>query len=109
MTPNDLTLGIALMCSRDGVILEVMHDGLGIGRQELLGKTFPMTVASSSFQKALSFLLELREKRFIFDWECDLSVGGNTILTHCAGLAIEDRLLIWQLRRALIFIICLKK
>lgn len=87
-------LGMVLMCNQDGVIISVVHDGLGIAQSELLGKPFPMLVASSSFQKALSFLVELRTKRIVFDWEFDLSISGKLILAHCVGLAIEDNLFI---------------
>lgn len=91
---NVSTPGLALMCSQDGVIISVVHDGLGSAASELLGKPFPMLVASSSFQTALSFLLELRTKRIVFDWEFDLSIRGKLILVRCVGLAIEDNLFI---------------
>ncbi|MBC7877066.1 MAG: GGDEF domain-containing protein [Anaerolineales bacterium] len=94
MQDNDSTHGLALMCNQDGVIISVVHDGLGSVESELLGKPFPLLVTSSSFQKALSFLVELRDKRAVFDWEFDLSIGSELILAHCAGLAIEDNLLI---------------
>jgi diguanylate cyclase (GGDEF)-like protein len=95
MKDNDSTLGLALMCNQDGVIISVVYDGLGSSvESELLGKPFPLLVESSSFQKALSFLVELREKQAVFDWELDLSIGGKSILAHCAGLAMEDNLLI---------------
>jgi diguanylate cyclase (GGDEF)-like protein len=94
MEDNDSTPGLALMCDQDGVIISVVHDGLGIAESELLGKPFPVLVASSSFQKALSFLVELRTKRIVFDWEFDLLINGNLILVHCAGLATEDNLFI---------------
>ncbi len=94
MERRDSTLGMVLMCNQDGVIISVVHDGLGIAQSELLGKPFPVLVASSSFQKALSFLVELRTKRIVFDWEFDLSIGGKFILVHCAGLAIADNLFI---------------
>lgn len=94
MKDNDSTLGLALICNQDGLIVSVLHDGLGITKLELLGKPFPILVASSSFQKALSFLVEVRAKQAVYDWEFDLSISGNLILVHCAGLAIEDNLLI---------------
>ena len=72
------------MCNTDGLILRVLHNGLGIADLDLLGKSFPMLVARSSFQKALSFLVELKAKRTVFDWEFDLPVDDGLVLVHCA-------------------------
>lgn len=94
MEHRDSTLGMVLMCNQDGVIISVVQDGLGIAQSDLLGKPFPVLVASSSFQKALSFLVELRIKRIVFDWEFDLPINGRLILAYCAGFAIEDNLFI---------------
>lgn len=94
MKPNDSTPSMALMCNPDGVILKVIHNGFDVAESALFEKPFPVLVASSSFQKALSFLVELRDNRTVFDWEFDLSIGGKPILAHCTGLAVEDGLLI---------------
>jgi len=94
MTPSDATRGLALLCDRDGVIRRVLHNGLDLPDGDLVGKPFPMLVAGSSFQKALSFLVELKTQRTVFDWECDLAVGPTTVLAHCAGVALDDNLLI---------------
>ena len=60
----------------------------------MLGKPFPLLVAESSFQKALSFLVELRTGRPVFDLEIDLPISNNLILAHCVGLSIDDGFLI---------------
>jgi diguanylate cyclase (GGDEF)-like protein len=95
MERHDSTLAMVLMCNQEGVIISVIHDGLGIDPSKLLGKPFPMLVASSNFPKALSFLVELRTKRIVFDWEFDLAMDGKLFLTHCVGLAIEDNLFVF--------------
>ena len=90
----DSTLGMVLMCNHDNIISRVLHNELGIAEPDILGKPFPALVANSSFQKALSFLVELRARRWVFDWELDLPVGDKIILAHCAGFAFEDNLLV---------------
>jgi hypothetical protein len=75
MNSNTSTFGMALICSQDGVISKVLFNGLGIAESELLGKPFPILMAESSFAKALSFLVELKIKQTIFDWEFDLHLG----------------------------------
>lgn len=90
-----LTLGIVLLCTQDGVIVKVLHNDFDLLETDIIGKPFPMLVSSSSFSKALSFLVEIRAKQTIFDWELDLVINTKTLLAHCAGLMIEDRLLIF--------------
>jgi len=94
MKLDDSALGMALLCNQEGVILKVLHDDLGLAESDTLGKSFPLLVARSSFPKALSFLVELRVKRTVFDWEFDLLIGDQMILAHCAGLVLEEGLLI---------------
>jgi diguanylate cyclase (GGDEF)-like protein len=103
MNSNTSTFGMALICSQDGVISKVLFNGLGIAESELLGKPFPILMAESSFAKALSFLVELKIKQTIFDWEFDLHLGEKKILVHCFGLMLENNLLIMagQTRSAL--------
>lgn len=86
--------GIVLMCNQDGVMSKVLHNDLGLAETDILGKPFPLLVARSSFQKALSFLASLRTRQTVFDWEFDLPMGGKMILVHCAGVEVEDSFLI---------------
>jgi len=86
--------GIALICNSDGVIQQVLHNDLGIAESQILGKPFPLFVAGTSFQKALTFLVELKAKQTIFDWELDVPIGDQFVLAHCAGVVMKDSLLI---------------
>jgi diguanylate cyclase (GGDEF)-like protein len=94
MQTSDSTPGITLQCNQDGVVVKVLQDGFGIAHSEILGKPFPMLVANSSFQKALSFLVLLKATRMVFDWEFDLSLGDKIVRVRCDGSVIEDGLLI---------------
>lgn len=89
-----LTLGIVLVCDHNGNILKVLHNDLGIAEQELLRKPFPIIVTPTSFSKALSFLVELKAKQTVFDWELNLLINGKITLVHCAGLMLENDSLI---------------
>ncbi|CAN5732364.1 hypothetical protein BH10CHL1_BH10CHL1_06420 [soil metagenome] len=94
MKPNDSALGMTLICDQDGVIRQVLHNDLDLAESAMVGKPFPLLVAPASFQKALSFLVELQSKRTVFDWEFNLPMGNHMILAQCAGLLWEDQLLI---------------
>lgn len=94
MKTDDSALGMALLCNQEGVVLKVLHNDSDMAGSEILGKSFPLLVARSNFQKALSFLVELRAKRTVFDWEFDLPIGNQVSLAHCAGVVMEENLLI---------------
>jgi serine phosphatase RsbU (regulator of sigma subunit) len=91
---RESTIGMALMCDPDGVILGVLHNVMGIAETDVVGKPFPLIVTRSDFHKALAFIVELKSKRMAFDWELDLSVNGDVVLAHCAGLVFQANVLI---------------
>ncbi len=91
---NRAAPGLALLCTLDGLIVTVLHNDFGLAEADLVGKPFPLVVAPSSFQKALSFVVELRARHTIFDTEFDLPQGDTLILVHCAGVVLDERLLI---------------
>ncbi len=87
-----------MLCDQTGVVLKVLHNELDLPAAEVMGKPFPQIVNMSSLHKALSFLVELRARGSIFGWEMDLPIGGQMQLVHCAGLALEDKLIIMAAR-----------
>lgn len=78
--------------------MKVLHNDFDIVESEIIGKPFPVLFANSCFPKALSFLVELRAKQLVFDWEMDLAVNDKIMLVHCTGLTSEDQLLIFAAR-----------
>lgn len=94
MSSSDAILGLALRCDRGGLILEVLHNDLGIKSAEIIGRPFPSLITESSLHKALSFLMELKSRAAALDWQFQFNMDGKMILTHCAGLVIGDELLI---------------
>jgi signal transduction histidine kinase/ActR/RegA family two-component response regulator len=65
-----------------------------ISDSNLVGKSFPALMVTSDFQKALSFLVELKTEQLAFGWEFDLPIDEEPVLVHCAGITFEDSLLI---------------
>jgi len=92
------TIGVALLCDQAGVVLKILHNKFGLAKTDLLGKSFPRLVDAASLQKALSFLVELKAHGSLIGWEFNFPVNGQMVLAHCAGLVLEDQLLIMAAR-----------
>jgi len=98
MKPDASTFGVAWLCDQTGLVLKVLHNELGLAEADVLGRAFPQLVHLSGLQKALSFLVELRARGSLFDWEMDMQLGGRMLLIHCAGVVLDDKLLIMAAR-----------
>ena len=94
MDSNTSFAGMALLCNAEGTILDVIHDNFGRGECNIQGQTFPLLVDPASFQKALSFLVEIRAGGTVFDWEMNLPLGGTITTLYFTGLTLDDNLLI---------------
>lgn len=94
MTLDAAAPGVALVCDSQGIVLKVAHDQLDLNHSLILGQSLPVIVDRASFQKALSFLVELRVKGTAFDWELNVLVAGKVTPLHFAGVELDDHLLI---------------
>ena len=86
--------GIALLCDRDGEILEIVCEALelnGVG----VGRHLTDVVDEGSTDKARHFLASLRDGEAAFDWELNVPADGGIVTLRFAGVALEDR--IWVL------------
>lgn len=86
--------GIALLCDRDGEILDIICDALeltGVG----VGRHLTEVVDEGSAEKARHLLASLREGEAAFDWELNACADNGIITLRFAGVALEDR--IWVL------------
>jgi signal transduction histidine kinase len=90
--------GIALMCDTQGTIQYVIRDELNLGDRIAPGRPLTLVVDRASFQKALNFLVTLREQKAAFDWEMNITVDGSegdeTMTLHFAGgliTGLEER------------------
>jgi len=86
--------GIALLCDREGEILEIVCEALeltGVG----VGRHLTEVVDEGSAEKARYFLASLREGDAAFDWELNACADDGIITLRFAGVALGDR--IWVL------------
>jgi signal transduction histidine kinase len=86
--------GIALLCGREGNILQVVRDELGMAEGIRAGQPFTALVDKESLKKAEAFLAVLRFQQAAFNWQMNVSLNEEVVSLHFAGGAIDDTLLI---------------
>jgi len=74
MTVHQPTPGIAVICSADGFIRAILHDGLALGRSIRPGQPFSLLLDRGSLAKSVDFLAAIRDQ--------DISIGWELIITH---------------------------
>lgn len=73
-TTNEEMAALALLCDANGVIRQVLYDGLGAGHIAT-GQPFESALDFESLEKGRAFLDVVRGKGAAFDWEMNLAVG----------------------------------
>jgi signal transduction histidine kinase len=86
--------GIALLCSREGDILQIVRDELGVAEGVEVGQHFTALVDAQSVKKAEAFLAALRFRQAAFNWQMNVHLNEEVISLHFAGGAIDDNFLI---------------
>jgi signal transduction histidine kinase len=94
MSSSQQAAGIALLCDPQGLIVEVLHDSLGLTNSVQPGRPFTKIVEPTGLGKALSFLAELRARNAAFDWELNVLTAGKIATLYFAGIGVDKNLLI---------------
>lgn len=84
---------IAILCGREGVVREIIHDGLGAGHVAE-GNSFESALDIGSREKGRAFLDAVREKGAAFDWEMNLAIGERVRSIRFSGSATADGIFI---------------
>jgi len=80
--------GVALACDREGLVTEVISDGLGVADDLAPGRRFDELCDADCGTKAEAFLEELRRHGAAFGWELVVrGRGGELRALHFAGAA----------------------
>lgn len=64
--------GIILECHRDGRIIAIQHDSLGLISNEKIGQPFTFIVSPADHTKALSFLSAVNRNQAQYGWEINV-------------------------------------
>lgn len=82
---------LALSCTNDGTIVEILHDDPGIARG---GLRLDEIVDSGSAQKAQNFIAALRQRDTLAGWQMNVPFADHVRTLTFAGSATEEALLI---------------
>jgi signal transduction histidine kinase len=75
---------IALLCSREGLITQVLHAGLGLA-EPLPGAHFSTILKPGSTDKGRKFLKAIQAKRGVDGWQMDVLAKGGVYRLYFAG------------------------
>jgi hypothetical protein len=76
---------LAVVCERDGVILEFIHDELGVHQRFGPGRAFGGLVAPSDWRKANRFLRTIHAAHTALDWELIVTLPHGSVPLFFSG------------------------
>jgi diguanylate cyclase (GGDEF)-like protein/PAS domain S-box-containing protein len=86
---------LALLCNRQGIILQILRDDLGLPGYIQPGKVWTGLIGPSDLSRAMDFWQALRDQQAISGWELNvLATQGQIAMQFNAGLIGEVALLI---------------
>ena len=85
MTANNQAAGLVLLCTRQGLIQQVVHDDLGLTGPDTPGQPFASLVDPASAEKAANFLAALARHGVAFDWELNVQLAARFVTLHFVG------------------------
>jgi signal transduction histidine kinase len=92
MNPREKIPGLALRCTPQGKILDILQDALGQKDVFQRGKNFLGVIQEGSIPKALNFFAEIQKKGAAFNWEFFVRIGNQFKGIHFSGTVLGDDL-----------------
>lgn len=94
MSLPEHTLGMAVLCSVDGIIEHILHDDVGVASHIGAGQPFSLLLDRGSIGKSVDFLMAIRAHGLAIGWELNIVCESVPISMHFTGGLIYDQLLI---------------
>lgn len=85
---------LALSCTPDGTIVQILRDDIGFARAGGPGQRLPSVVDSGSERKAENLIASLRERACVVGWQMNVPADQGARPLYFAGAASEESLLI---------------
>jgi signal transduction histidine kinase len=86
--------GLVLILDERGTVRRILHNGMGLEEPSLAGRPFTAALERSSFEKALNFLVELRDHGAVFDWQMTVTSTAYPMNLFFGGVATDREVLI---------------
>jgi two-component system, OmpR family, sensor kinase len=96
---NQEVSGYVFICNTEGVIKEVIQDSMKSNLTPMPGKGIVSLVIPDDAGKCLTFLMEIKNKRMVFDWEMDIPVDDEIKPAYFFGGAYQDNFFIGAARK----------
>ncbi|HAE20702.1 MAG TPA: hypothetical protein DCG47_00040 [Spirochaetaceae bacterium] len=85
MSAESAAGGAAVLCSREGIVEQVIRDDLGAFPDTCIGKLFPLSLERDSFKKGLDFIAEAKRSGAAFDYELSAPTAKGPLALHFAA------------------------
>jgi two-component system, OmpR family, sensor kinase len=85
MMVHNQSAGLVLLCTRQGLIQQVVRDDLGLTGPDTVGQPFVSLVDPGSAEKAANFLAALAQHGLAFDWEINVQLAARIVALHFVG------------------------
>jgi signal transduction histidine kinase len=86
--------GCVFMCDEQTTTRHILHDSIGLGEGELLGRPFTSLVERSALEKALNFLIHVQTESAAFNWQITVQLSGALKNLFFAGVMTPGGMLI---------------
>lgn len=90
MAPKEEVAAFAVLCDAGGAVRQVLHDGLGAGTAAAPGQPFESILDGGSCEKCRAFLDAVLAKGAAYDWEMNVTVGGQLRSLRFSGSVTAD-------------------
>ena len=88
-TPKEDVSAVAVLCDMEGVVRQVLYDGLG-AVPLAPGQSFESVLDCGSDEKCRAFLDTVRAKGAAYDWEMNVPAGGRLRLLRFSASMTAD-------------------
>jgi signal transduction histidine kinase len=85
---------LAFLCHRDGTLLDVLHDELGLAAQLRRGSDFADLATPASARKAMRFLRTMRGSNSALDWQLSITLPNGVVSFYFSGCTSGTELLV---------------
>jgi signal transduction histidine kinase len=91
---DPIAQGIALRCHRDGTVIRVLRDDLGLSARTPPGAPLDALVDPAARDKVAAFADAVRTHDASFDWEITVPLDTGLLPLHFAGVRTDEGLLV---------------
>ncbi|MGC8658646.1 MAG: sensor histidine kinase [Desulfomonilaceae bacterium] len=94
MKNQNAEFGIVFLCDLDGKVMEVIRDEIGLSETICCGRSLSTIVDRGSFGKTLNFIVEIKSRGAVFDWQLGIPVLDRVEILNFAGVLWDKKLFI---------------